>query len=173
MPDRHTGREFMFNPTNISHSHSASYGTSLVAGASHPQYQYGAGGEEVLAFDLFLDGDRARAARGIPQNAYGNNPLDVADEIDFYESLLLPSRYGGTNITSVFPGIVLFTYGTQWDAVPCIVPSVTTKVEFWVPDPARGNRVMPVRATVSLQLKVVVHRSMVAAERWPDGMGGG
>jgi len=154
VPERRTGRTMMFNPNDVSDEKTINWGSIEVPGASHPVYQYGAGGERVISFDLYIDGDRGRFGRAEPRSM----DLSIMDELMWYRSLIYPSAYG-MSYAQVAPFLVLFTFGELYNNVPCIVKKASWKINYWVPGP-RGPK--PVRATIPIQLAEVVDRSITA-----------
>lgn len=173
VPDRMTGREFMYNPPEIEDDQSPVYGSLQVPGASHPIYQYGSGGERLIPFELYLDGDRGRLGRLPPgtnadgvQNAIGGRIVDITDEVRFYQSLRMPRRYGGTDIKTVFPPVVIFTFGTAFQQVQCIVKQAKPRYTAFTAN------LEPIRAIVSMVLAEVPDESQTAEDYWPEGAGG-
>lgn len=155
-------RQFMFNPNKIKDDQGVNYGVLTPAGGT-PIYQFGSGGERIITFKLFFDGDRGRIGVG---RALGE-PLDVSDELNFYRSLLIADAYDRTDISRVFPQQVLFTLGSYVTALLCIVVKAGVTVNFWTP------KMAPVRATVDIVLKEVLNRNRVASDvRGPSLIGG-
>lgn len=165
IPQRGTGRIFMFNPNDVSDTKGINYGSIEVPGASHPVYQYGAGGERLITFDLYIDGDRGRFGR---EQARDNSSLSIKDELHWYRSLIYPSSFG-MSYAEVAPYLVLFTYGELYVNLPCIVKKADWKVNYWVPDPKSGGRPMPVRATIPLQLAEAASHSQTANDVLSEG----
>lgn len=141
---------FMFNPSSVADSKSPEYGWQSPVGASHPVPQWGAGGKRTISFDLHLDGDRGQLARG-------GNTLDISDEIRFYQSLLYAQQYDN-GFAAVSPSKVLFTMGTLYQGVECVVEKADPKITQFTP------RMEPIRATISLTLSETVKRSKTAAD---------
>lgn len=141
---------FMFNPTNVGSTKAISYAEQLVPGVSDPVIQYAAGGVRTISMELYLDGDRGRN-RPRPLNAIRQsdnlNAVNIADEIQFYQSLLYPIHRDGTRFTDVYPPTVLFSFGPLYQGVPCVVSGADDTVTFWTPD------LRPIRATIRLELK--------------------
>jgi hypothetical protein len=164
VPSQGTGRTFMFNPNDISDTKATSWGSIEVPGASHPVYQFGAGGERLITFELYLDGDRGRFGREQARNIHS---LSIMDELRWYRSLVYPTAYGST-FTDVSPFAVLFSFGELYDNVACLVKKADWKINYWVPAP-RGP--VPVRATVSIQLAQVVSESQVSSQVGTGGPG--
>ena len=70
---------------------------------------------------------------------------------------MYPVAYN-TLIEDVYPSRVLFTFGTMWSAVECVVKKADIKVTFFTAD------LRPVKATVSLALAEVVSPSWTVDE---------
>lgn len=168
IPERGVGRTFMFNPNDVSDTKGITWASTEIPGSSHPVYQFGAGGERLISFELYLDGDRGRKGRaqarpGVDPTS-GTGPLSIKDELHFWRSLVHPNGYGQTH-AKVAPLTVLFSFGELYNNLPCIVKAAPWKINYWVP----GERGMtPVRATVALQLAEIVSRSTVADEVLAD-----
>jgi hypothetical protein len=151
----------MFNPNDVSDDKEISWGTLQVPGASHPIYQYGAGGERSISFDIYLDGDRGRFGRSEQRDA-----LSIQSHIAFYRSLVYPMKFenatgGGVNMSAVFPSLVIFNFGPMYQSVTCIVKKVSVKINYWTPT------LEPVRASIGVQLAEVVTRSQVSQDIFP------
>lgn len=163
VPGRGTGRTFMFNPNDISDEKGISWGSIEVPGASHPVYQFGAGGERIISFELYIDGDRGRFGRTESRNV---GSLSIKDELHWYRSLVYPTAYG-SSYAQVAPYLVLFSFGELYNGVNCIVKKANWKVNYWVPTGPNGSPT-PVRGTVSMQLGEVVTRSQTANDILSD-----
>lgn len=168
-------RTFMFNPNDVSDTKNISWGSIEVPGASHPVYQFGAGGERLISFSLYLDGDRGRLGQNnssvdyeiapeypvwkanLPKRLGQGKGLSVSDELQFYRSLIHPVQYG-QSIIDVFPFICLFSMGELYKKIPVIVKKADWSINYWTPD------MRPVRATVSIQLAEIRGRSITADE---------
>lgn len=157
VPDRGTGRTFMFNPTEIKDNKGVNYGSLDLPGMSHPVLQYGSGGERVISFQLYLDGDRGKVARG----GAANLDLSVEEDILFYRSLLYPVEFDVSGIRSIYPPNVLFSYGPLFKAVKCVVTKANVTVKYWTP---QGE---PVRATIDMELKEKIDKGQTAREIFP------
>lgn len=166
VPSRGTGRTFMFNPNDVSDDKTPNYGSIDLPGASHPVQQFGSGGERLISFQLFFDGDRGRiAARGKYQKdvvELDTIPLSIKDELMWYRSLIYPSKYGA-GYYDVAPYLVLFSMGELYDNVKCIVKAAPFKVNFWTP------KMEPVRATMDFKLSEVVDRSVTSDDILAQG----
>ncbi len=158
VPARGTGRIFMFNPNDITDTKGISWGSVEVPGASHPVYQFGAGGERLVSFDLYVDGDRGRFGR---EQARDTSSLSIRDELHWYRSLEYPTAYGGGYVR-VAPFECTFTFGTLYQNMACIVKKADWKVNYWVPDPKQGGRPIPVRAIITMQIAETVSESVTA-----------
>ena len=155
VPGRGTGRTLMFNPNDVSDTKGINYGSIEVPGASHPVYQFGAGGERLISFDLYVDGDRGRFGRQEPRAA---DSLSIMDELMWYRSLVYPTAYG-QSYAQVAPYTVLFTFGELYNNMPCIVKKADWKINYWVPGQSGP---IPVRATIPLQLAEITDKSVTA-----------
>lgn len=149
---------FMFNPNDIDDTKATIWGMIEVPGMSHPIYQFGAGGERLIRFNLYIDGDRGRAAQAgarIP-----NDPgLDITLEIRYFRSLVYPTQYNSV-FANVFPPLVLFNFGTLYSNVRCLVKKADPKVTYWVPDAETGV-LIPVRATIAIELAEIPEQSVL------------
>lgn len=154
-PAKGTGRIFMFNPNDVTDTKGISWGTIEIPGASHPVYQFGAGGERLITFDLYIDGDRGRFGRA---QARDNSTLSIMDELKWYRSLVHPKAYG-MQFADVAPWTILFTFGELYNNVPCVVKQANWKINYWVPGPS-GPR--PVRATIPIVLGEIPQQSITA-----------
>ena len=152
VPARSVGRFFMFNPGSLTDTKGVTYGSVEVPGASHPTYQFGAGGERLINLELYVDGDRGRFDR---QQSRVTSSLSIMDELLWYRSLIYPARYG-TEIATVFPYLVLLSYGDLYQGVQCIVKKADWKIDYWTP------KLEPVRATISLVLAELPNRSQTS-----------
>ncbi len=154
VPGRGITYQFMFNPSKITDTKVTNFGAIELPGASHPVYQFGSGGERLIKFDLYLDGDRGRVGR-----RDAGAVLDVTDEISLLRSLIYPSLYGSTGkISTVYPFTVIFTFGTWYNGVLCIVKKADPSPSFFTP------KLEIVRATVSMELAEIVDRSVQATD---------
>ena len=161
-----TGHTMMFNPNDVKDTKAVNWGSTEVPGASHPVYQFGAGGERLVSFELYVDGDRGRA--GLRGNSgqgvnfgfdrtleVNGDTLSIADELVFYRSLIYPGKYNDDPI-AVFPHVILFTFGELYNNMVCICKKADWEVKFWTPD------LKPVRAVIQMQLAEVVNSSQTA-----------
>lgn len=147
--------KFVYNPTEINTSHKVEWGAVCVPGASHPVYQYGSGGEQLINFDLFIDGERGIVAQA-PRA--GGGGLDIKMEVNFLESLELPIHYEPGSFAKTRPPVLIFNFGTKFVNVECIMKSVSTKHTQFTHD---GQLV---KATVQMQLGVQVDQSRTMLE---------
>lgn len=152
-------REFSFNPRAIRDGGKAEIGAIGIAGASHPIYQFGSGGERVIGFDLQLEAEYIAAQKltGRLTTSNAEIRLDLTEELQFYRALKMPTKYG-QGFGNVAPPIVLFTYGSLYKGIPCVVKSVETRILAWTPD------LLPKRATVSIELGEAPNTSIVAGD---------
>lgn len=169
---------FMFNPESIEVTKAVNYPNETPAGGSHPIYQWASGGEHLLTFTLYLDGDRGRSdsrpkglnRAGVNQNAGAGNftnlsngtsgTLNVMDEVRLLQSLLMPSRYGKT-AKDVYPYTCVFTFGESFPSVVVVVKKADPKLNFFTP------QLGTVRSTVSMQLGIVKPAYETASEFAP------
>ena len=164
VPGRGDGRVFMFNPTEVDDSKATNWGSVEVPGASHPVYQYGSGGERLISFTLYIDGDRGRYGRmTIAPGPHNTASLSIMDELMWYRSLVYPSQYGGS-YANVAPYVVLLTHSVLYNNLPCIVKKADFKVNYWVPDPKNGGKLLPVRATVAMAFAEIVSKSQTSQD---------
>lgn len=139
-------RNFMFNPNEVTDAPSVNFGMILVQGSSQPVYQYGSGGERIISFELFFDGDRGRLARRNQPGVFSSfeDSLSVNNEIKWYQALLYPQEYDTQDFVKTYPYIVLLSLGNFLDAVPCLLKSAPVTVDYWTPN------MDPVRATMAM-----------------------
>lgn len=183
---------FMFNPSEIKVTKGANFPNEIPAGASYPVYNYASGGEHLISFTLPLDGDRGRSDKRPKSTigpdrldfynggsgtlytvnsttvsvandltAGGNTSLNIDDEVKLLMSLTLPTKYG-SGVKDVYPHIVLFTLGEQYKMVPVIVKKANPTYTMWTP------KMEPMRASVEIELAVVVNAYTTAAEFAPS-----
>lgn len=145
-------KTFMFNPPEMGDTKGTSWGSLEVPGASHPIQQFGAGGERIISFTLFVDGDRGNLGARKINTAIGGDPsqipLDVSKELLTYRSLVYPQQTGAT-FANVFPPLVIFTFGPLYPGIRCLVKKADFKVVYWTP------KLEPVRATIDMVLSEV------------------
>jgi len=124
--------DFMFNPTEIQDKKGATWGKTQVPHVSHPVYQFGGGTERIISFQLHLDGDRG-------QMALNRNTLDVSQEVRTVRSFLYPASLEsveGAGSSSPYwvarpPSRVIFTYGTFWRGLLCVLTRVDVTGTFF------------------------------------------
>ena len=146
---RPESKSFSYNPTEIGDTKANNWTDAAVAGGSHPVYAWSSGGERLITLELFIDGDRSHITK--------QGVIDISDDLAWYRSLLYPVAYN-TLIEDVYPSRVVFTFGTMWSAVECVVKKADIKVTFFTAD------LRPVKATVSLALAEVVSPSWTVDE---------
>ena len=142
-------KEFDYNPAEIHDTKAINWGATAVAGASHPVYQYGSGGERVISFELFLDADRLDIRK--------NNLWDLTDELAWYRALLYPIRMSGSN-EEVAPPIVLFTFGITYPGIAMVCKQADIKVTYF------SNVLRPIRANVVMQLAEVATETFTSRD---------
>ena len=158
-------KTLMFNPPEVDDSHPPIYGSIEVPGASHPVYQYGAGGERLITFNLYVDGDRGRIGGAGTRQGPQAGTLDISNEVLFYRALVAPSNYTQT-FANVFPPLVIFTMGSFYNGVRCLVKKADPKFTYFTP------KMEPVRAMISIILAEqvdtsVISSTLLAAGGWP------
>jgi len=124
IPGRMEHRNFLINPHEIEASKTTGWEVGQLPGASHPIYQYGAGGERTWSLTLYLD--------AIQNRIFYNGQLDLTYEINWYRSLGYPVV--GSTAESVAPPVVLFTFGLMFQTTPCVVKSVKETLNYFSPD---------------------------------------
>jgi Contractile injection system tube protein len=150
-------RNVMFNPSEITDEKQINWGQLDIPGASHPVFQFGTGGERLIQFELYLDGDRGRFGRLDTQE-----DISVQSEINFYRSLVYPVRYNSDDFAAVYPHMLLFSFGRYVDLLPCIMKgNPVVRIFHWTP------KLEPVRATVTIMLSEVTTKSQVANDIYP------
>ena len=161
IPAQAVGRYFMFNPNEVKDTKGITWGSKEIPGASHPVYQYGAGGERLISLNLYIDGDRGRKgrqqARAGVNTTTGEGPLSIMDELMWYRSLQYPRAYG-QRVVDVGPSPMLLSFGELYQKTPVICKKADWDINYWTPN------LEPVRAVVTLQLAEVVPRSQVRGD---------
>lgn len=155
---------FQFNPAEINDTRSVTYGQHAVPGASHPVYQFGAGGERLLSFTLYLDADLgARATRwnsNLFFDANNSNLLSLSEVLDDLRSLTYPvERISPAGIKIITVPTVYFSMGTllESDTIECIVKRADPQITFYSPD------LRPLKAKVELELAQVARKRVLAS----------
>jgi hypothetical protein len=149
-PDRIDLKEFIWNPTTVNDTKTVNWGTANVAGASHPVYQFGSGGERVISMELQFDAIRSGLYNG-------QGLLDLTEELRWYRSLTYPTAYA-TAFSKVSPPRISFSFGTMWDGVICVVKKADPRVLMF------SEKLLPLRATVSLEMVEVVTKSQIYSD---------
>lgn len=167
--------KFMFNPAELEVTKEVIFPKDIPAGGSNPIYNYAAGGERLITFTLYLDGDRGRSearprfAKGdAPKAASGDEGTadwSVMPDVNLLQSLLYPSQYGQAT-RDVYPYVCLFSFGQAFKAVPVIVKKADAKLLYFLAD------LTPTRATVSMQLGIIKPAYETADEFVRDGQSG-
>ena len=174
--------EFMFNPSAIRDQKGISYPDQAVPGMSHPVTQFAGGGARVVTFELYLDGDRGRlgqTAGGLQNNARpprlvspGDNREDrrsnapsksIRDEILLWQSFQYPTVSEGIGMAEVHPPILLFTFGTLFSGMDCVLERCDVNVDYW------SIELEPIRATLGISLKEIVDRSVTRGMIYSGG----
>lgn len=152
--ERGTTWVFMFNPAEVSDQKGVNWAEGDVPGASSPVIQFGSGKARIISFELYLDGDRGKAARG-------GDSLSIEEDIKFFQSLEYPSKYDKGPV-AVSPWTVIFTMGPMYQQVPCKLLQCPTRITYWTP------KMEPVRATVSISLREILSESRTALDVFPQ-----
>lgn len=142
--------ELMRNPGEFNEKWPVVYGEGKVLGISQPVLQYAAGGSREIKFQLSFDGDRCRDRKEDPST------LDVRQDVRAIQSLKLPQAYGA-QIPQSYPFTILFTYGTLYQSLPCVITEADPTYSYFTPTGA------PVRATLSMTLKVKTEEGLTRA----------
>lgn len=160
VPSAGVVKQFQFNPPEIRDVHQINWGSLLVPGASHPIYQFGSGGERLISFDLYLDGDRY----GYRQNKLFPPDTNITNDVNFYKGLSYPVGYGGS-FKNVYPYIVLLSIGQLFPTpIPCLLRNGSdVKYTYF------QNTMAPVRAVIPLSFAEVVVQSKTASQVWQGG----
>lgn len=149
-------QEFMFNPNAITDRMGPNYAAQDVPGISFPTLSYGGGQARTVSFDLFLFESGIRRPR--PANAINTkvirseeprNPLDLTDDIKFYQSLTQPqSNYQeGRSFEDKAPPVLLFNFGPMYQGWPCVLDPIDVRVTKFSPN------LEPLEATLSIVLR--------------------
>lgn len=162
IPDRGITKHMMFNPSTINDSKAIEFGTLKIPGASHPVYQSGAGGDRSITFTLYFDGDRGRFKNVNTGADAQNQGLSIERELSFYESLVYPGSVEVDGMEALFPYIILFSFGPRYQATPCIVTKADISITDWT------NKLVPMRATIDIELKETVDRVRTNNETYAD-----
>lgn len=175
-------REFMFNPTEVEREDAWEWGAHRIPGASHPVISGGSGGPRLINFTVFLDGDRGSKEKRnegvvdpvkfqpvgdafpIDTTTFGIYP-DVTDDINFWRQFTHPMASGQNTLANRGPAHVVFTYGPLFPGVECVVRRCKTRVMMWTP------KLLPMRATVEVQLEEFVSQSVLAREIFTGDVG--
>lgn len=171
--------EFMFNPPTMRDQKGIAYPDQAVPGMSHPVTQYAGGGARVVSFELYLDGDRgrlgrdqagqlrneARPPRGGNFRAQDPDPpsKSIEAEILFLQSLQYPMATEGNGIPDIEPPRLLFTFGTLFDSMECVLEQCSVEVVYW------NANLEPIRANIGMALKQVVDRSVARSDVYVSG----
>jgi hypothetical protein len=176
----------MFNPGTIRDQKGIAYPDQAVPGMSHPVTQFAGGGARMVTFELYLDGDRGRVGRdqaGALLNAARPPQLlrpgesrestrklnapskSIRDEILFWQSLQYPTVTDGVGMADVHPPVLLFTFGTLFAGLVCVLERCDVTVDYWNID------LEPVRATLGISLKEKVNRSVTRSTIYSRGNG--
>lgn len=159
---------FMFNPNQIRGQKGSPWVTQGIPGCSHPQVQHVGGGDRLISFDLYLDGDRGtfQTSRRRPRSrrptqadsatADQADRKDITDDINFLLSLMIAE--GASGITKAPPPTVIFSFGTLFKGVIVTVDQVNPDVTYWSQD------LRPIRSTVGIVLRETVQRSVSRSE---------
>jgi len=159
---------FMFNPAEVTEKKEVNYGETPVPGASHPVHQFGSGGARVISFDLFLDGDRGKfAAKNKTQSVFTIEEMDkytsVKPDVLYWQSLMLPMEYGRDQFAKVKPPHVIFNFGNLYKNVVCLVKRADPRWTHF------NLRMVPIRATLSVQLDEDIDQSITGPEFYRAG----
>jgi hypothetical protein len=180
--------EFMFNPGTIRDQKGIAYPDQAVPGMSHPVTQFAGGGARMVTFELYLDGDRGRVGRGqagallnaarppqllrpgessrtSKQEQINAPSKSIRDEILFWQSLQYPTVTDGVGMADVHPPVLLFTFGTLFTGLVCVLERCDVTVDYWNID------LEPVRATLGISLKEKVNRSVTRSTIYSRGNG--
>ena len=151
--------QFQFNPADFSESHETIYPKHAVPGASHPVYQYGAGGERLISFTLYFDADIGYRNTATRRRYTENGFLSLNPLLNTIRSLTYPIVKAGSGVKQVYSPIAYLDgvselMGTQ--SIECIVKKADPKVTFYSPD------LRPLKAQVTMELAQVVSRRVTA-----------
>jgi len=161
---------FLYNPAELAEKKDVNYGDTNVPGASHPVHQFGSGGARQITFDLFLDGDRSKFAfKNKTKKNFTTAEMDeimsVKSDVLYWQSLLLSMEYGRSEFAKVKPPHVIFNFGDLYQNVTCIVKRADPRWTHF------NIRMVPIRATLSVQLDEDIERSVTGPEFYRKNMG--
>ena len=147
----------MFNPTEVEWGHTPEYTTTTVPGQSHPVYHWGSGGEELIKFELYFDGDRGSVGRG-------KENLTLQDELRWYRSLEFPAGAGLSDPTAIEAYRVILTLGELFEGKVCVVKKAgPIKIKKFTP------KMGAVQMAIPMEFGVCVDRSLTANEVFAQG----
>lgn len=154
---------FQFNPSELSDTHETVYSKHAVPGASHPVYQYGAGGERLISFSLYLDADigwRNPATRAAYTKADDGDVLSLSRLLNQVRSLTYPTVRVGSGIKQIFAPTAYLNLGNllELNPVECIIKKADPRITFY------SAGLEPLKATVNMELAQVVRRRVIAGE---------
>lgn len=122
------GMNFMYNPTSISDTQSATYSELATPGMSYPEYIYSGGNSRVITFSIYLN-DKVES--GVTQR--------FINHLQTY----LPNR----NIYFSKPSDIRFAFGLF--VVDCKLESLQVDITKYSPT------LVPIEATLTVSLKVI------------------
>lgn len=154
--------EFQFNPSEVSESHSPVYGQHAVPGASHPVYQFGAGGERTISFTIYLDAELGRS-RGKNTSRFldptDNTKLSLSSVLNEFRSLTFPiESTSPAGVRLIYaPKVYLQLYSVfEAQRLECVVKKVDPRISYFSPE------LRPLRASIEIELAESPRRRVLA-----------
>lgn len=150
---------FLFNPSEVSETRGLVYGQHSVPGASHPVYQFGAGGERTISFTLQLDADLGNRNPSTRSQYLVNGQLSLDNVLRKLRALTYPiETFSAAGIKIITVPTVYFTLGSvvEQRQMECIVKKVDPTISFFSPD------LRPLKASVDVELAEYVRKRVTA-----------
>lgn len=153
---------FQFNPSEYTESHEAIYPKHPVPGASHPVYQYGAGGERLISFTLYFDADLGYQRQDAESKDFvvNGNVLSLRPILNKIRSLTYPIVQNGSGIKQIYAPIAYLETGNLFEnkRTQCIVKKADPRVTFY------SAGLEPLKAQVTVELAQIVDRRVTAQQ---------
>jgi len=153
---------FQFNPAEYTETHEAIYPKHAVPGASHPVYQYGAGGERLISFTLYFDADLGFRRQDANSQDYviDKNVLSLKPLLNKIRSLTYPIVKNVSGIRQIYAPTAYLEVGNLLgiERIQCIVKKADPRVTFY------SAGLEPLKAQVTMELAQVVDKRVTAQQ---------